>query len=143
MNDEYSQDTDLTIGCYSSDEKAQPAKFSKHASDEEKVRQGLEQLVVEEGVDIFAEHVKFSASSAESNAVHVTGVQQHPKTVCYSDGMCSNSKKNNLFLDLRDGKQPLTKQILCNCQTTSKADVKDKLQWRQHILSFGCLIKAR
>jgi len=136
-NDKYSQETDLTNVCCKSVEKSQPAKYKKHCdSDKEKTRKNLEHLSVEDREDTSAEHFKWSSCPNSVEPDDTTGVQGHSE-------MISAFKKNKSNIVLSEGKQALEEKTLCNCQTTCKASVKDKLQWRNHILSFGCLLKSR
>ena len=96
----------------------------------------LEHLSVEDREDTSAEHFKWSSCPNSVEPDDTTGVQGHSE-------MISAFKKNKSNIVLSEGRQALEEKTLCNCQTTCKASVKDKLQWRNHILSFGCLLKSR
>jgi len=142
LNDKYSQETDLTNFCCKSVEKSQPAKYKKHwDSDKDKTRKNLEHLSVEDREDTSAEHFKICSSCPNSiEPDDTTGVQGHSETKIIS---ASKMNKSNIVSHVSGGKQTLEEKTLCNCQTTCKASVKDKLLWRNHILSFGCLMKSR
>ena len=108
------------------------------------MRECLEHLIVGEREGTSADHVK--CSFPQSN--DLTANQEHSKAINYSDGTFSDSRNNKSTgiscLVVTERKKASVMETFCDCKTTRIAIVDDnKLQWRKHVLSFGCLIKAR
>ena len=112
------------------------------------MRECLEHLIVGEREATSADHVKCSCCCSFPQSNDLTANQEHSKAINYSDGTCSDSRNNKSTgiscLVFTESKKAPVMETFCNCKTTCKAIAEDnKLQWRKHVLSFGCLIKAR
>ena len=144
LNGESLQNTDLTAklnGCCitnSTNGRTQP--FVCSSSDEEHIMNSEPVVVGQHGT--LPGRVKFKSFSSQSD----DRVQGQTKEKFSFNGICLHSKTNNVT----SSTFVITQGNCINVgechkyQDAIKApSVQNKVQWRNHILSFGCLIKAR
>ena len=132
-----SKDIDITIKpCCSSNKKVQDTIFTKLCdSDELEITPCLAHLAVKEQDDLVI--MKCSCLPCSIPSAHKNEFQEHSESICCSRMKCSTGLKDDdsscLFSSYR--KHPTEH----NCGPCAK----DKLNWRNHVLAFGCLVKSR
>ena len=145
MNGESLQNTDLTAklnGCCitnGTNGRTQPFVCSssdkKHIMNSEPVTVGQHSTL--------PGHVKCKSFSSQSD----DRVQGQPKEKLSFNGICLQSKTNNITSStfvISQGNCINVGECCQKYQDAIKApSVQNKIQWRNHILSFGCVIKAR
>ena len=145
LNGESLQNTDLTAKlngcCITNSTNGRTKPFVCSSSDEEHIMNSEPVVVGQHGT--LPGHVKCKSFSSQSDG----RVQGQTKEKLSFNGICLHSKTNSVT----SSTFVITQGINCinageyhKYQDAIKAaSVQNKIHWRNHILSFGCLIKAR
>lgn len=114
-------------------------------ADEEEIRNCFGHLCVAEREVNSTKEMNYNHGPSTLETDNPTEVKEHSRILCYSNNTCPDSEeeKNSTFLDSMERKQSPPTETFCKCRSSREVSIDDKLHWRRHVLSFGCLVKSR
>lgn len=114
-------------------------------ADEEEIRNCFGHLCVAEREVNSTKEMNYNHGPSTLETDNPTEVKEHSRILCCSNNTCPDSEeeKNSTFLDSMERKQSPPTETFCKCRSSREVSIDDKLHWRRHVLSFGCLVKSR